>query len=199
MLVILSVAIILIVAYFYLQEGLFTAAAMFVSVLLAGLITFNFYEPLAANLGRTFNRTFLKGYEDIICLTFLFAVSLGVLRGIANRLCPDIVEYPGPAQQIGGAVFGLLTGYLVSGFLAVALQTLPWSRNFLDFEPRSKEESETRRYFPADRVWLALMHRAGAGPFGRLDADPEDPNGPPPTFDRDGTFETNHLRLRRYP
>lgn len=206
MLIFLSVAIMLAVGYAYAQEGLFTAATMFVNVVLAGLVTFNFYEPIAAELGGLFRRGFLKDYEDILALTLLFAVSLGVLRGVTNRLCPEIVEYPGAAQQAGGLAFGLLTGYLVSGFLVVAMQTLPWNQHFLGFERRSKDESPLRRVLPADRVWLALMHRAGAYPFARIetpdkdrDPDLDEPHRTYQTFDRYGTFETNYLRLRRYP
>ena len=85
----------------------------------------------------------------------------------------------------GGAVIGLAAGYLVSGFLVAAVQTLPLPDNFLGYEPRVEEG---RRYFPPDRIWLATMHRAGAVPFSRT-AD---------TFDADGTFTLRYGRYRRY-
>lgn len=53
---------------------------MTVNVVLSGLVAFAFFEPLAGVLGPLFAGTFLAGYEDALCLVFLFALSLGLLR-----------------------------------------------------------------------------------------------------------------------
>ena len=70
----------------------------------------------------------------------------------------------------------------------------------MDFEPRSRNEGDMRRLLPPDRVWLALMHYAGANGFARS-ADNEAADSPfdrYPTFDRSGTFELRYWRYRRY-
>src|SRR5262249_32026231 len=188
--------------YFYVREGLFTAAVMFVNVFLAGLLTFNFFEPLADSLGALFTRTFLKGYEDLLALLLLFCICLIVLRAITNKLSDETLEFPGVVPQLGGGLFGLLTGYLLAGFLVCVLETLPWGQHFLDFEPRAKDESAVRRLLPPDRVWLALMSRAGAYTFCRAEEPTplsESPYDAYKTFDPAGAFESNYLRLRRFP
>jgi hypothetical protein len=210
MLTVLTMLVMLIVAWASFREGLFTSVATLVNVLLAGVVTYNFWEPLAGTLDSTLQGSFLDGYQDFVMIGVLFAVVLGVLRMITNNLAYTIIEFSPTLQQFGGAGVGLLTGYLLSGFLICAFETLPWHRNFIDFEPKplstsSHQESDFRRVLPPDRVWLALMRHAGVYPFARgSDLTPaqqelvESPYDRYPTFDRAGTFEQRYYRYRRY-
>jgi hypothetical protein len=200
MLSLLTIIVMLVVAYVYWREGLLTACCMCVNVFLAGLITFNFFEPLAGELEGMFRGSFLAGYEDAVCMTLLFAGTLGALRWVTNNLANTDLDYPALVLRAGNVFFGVLTGYLVSGFLVCMLQTLPWQENFMGFEPKVARKGEgdgSRRLLPPDRVWLALMHRAGAKPLSRS-PDPDNPEAPPPTFDPHGTFELRYARFRRY-
>src|SRR5260370_16253153 len=172
------------VAYAYLREGLFTACTMAINVLLAGLVAFNFWEPLAALLDPMLAGSFLHGYEDAFCLIVLFTLMLGLLRTLTNNLASSRVQFPGWLHSGGGILFGLITGYLVSGFLICTLQTLPWHENFMFFEPKYETGPEhlVRHVLPPDRVWLGLMHQAGAYAFSNPDkprADPSSPNNTP--------------------
>src|SRR5207248_4759367 len=106
------------VGYAFLVEGLFTACTMFVNVILAGLIAMNFFEPAAAAAEDLVQGTFFSGYEDAVCLVAIFCLALASLRAVTNRLAKVQLDFPPIAQQGGGAVLGLATGYLVSGFLA---------------------------------------------------------------------------------
>jgi hypothetical protein len=90
-------------------------------------------------------------------------------------------------QRGGAAFFGLVAGYLLAGVLICALDTLPFPPPFPGFQGKV-DSSRLRRVLPPDRVWLAMMHRASAGPFTR--------GGPP--FDADGSFEFRYQRLRRH-
>src|SRR5262245_14668435 len=103
------------VTWAYLRLGLMTAFMMCVNVFAAGLLTFNFFEPLADLLDPMFTGTFLKGYEDAICLVVLFCLILGLLRLTTNFLCSSYIQFPA-ALQLGGCIFfAMTTGYLVSG------------------------------------------------------------------------------------
>jgi hypothetical protein len=200
MLTVFTVLIILVVGYAQCREGLFAALALCVNVLLAGLLTFHFWEPLADQLDALFGGGGLSGFEDAFVLTFLFAAFLSVLRLATARWAPGPFQFTGYIQQIGGGLFGLLAGYLLAGFWSCVLQTLPWHENFLGFRPRLEAESAMRSYLPADRVWLALMRHAGAGPFAWKRSDPSADNiyDRFATFDADATFELRYLRYRRY-
>jgi len=191
MLILFTLLVMLVVAYYHWGEGLFTAAGLLVCVMLAGLVTFNFWEPLANLVESLVDRSFVQGYEDFVCLIGLFTVSLALLRGLTHSLNNKEVEFFPALNQIGGGVIGLFTGYLLSGFLICAMETLPWHQNFLGFEPYQENEIIVRRFLPPDRIWLALMHRAGnAGVMSRGEGSR--------TFDPDGAFESNYYRFRRY-
>jgi uncharacterized membrane protein required for colicin V production len=199
MLLIATVAIMLACGWAQYRNGLFSACAMLISVFIAGLVAFGFFEPIANMLEPVFQENALAGTEDMIALTLLFSVTLGALRVAANTLAPDLIEQNGILQYFGGAAVGVVTGYFVAAFLICTMQTLPLDERFLGFEPRSSSEPFYRTFFPGDRVWLSLMRHAGAAPL----AWKEDPDavGTPvdrfQTFDPKGTFELRYLRYRR--
>jgi hypothetical protein len=186
----LTLFIMLIVTYAFWQEGVLTSFTMMCNVFAAGLVAFNFWEWIADQLDPLLAGTFLHGYEDSVCLVLLFSLTLGLLRLTTNNLANRMIEYHPVLQQGGSVVCGLITGYLASGFLLCVLQTLPWHRNFMGFEGKVDPDvtgAKLRRVLPADRVWLALMHRAGLGPLA----------WEKPTFDADGSFEDRYQRYRR--
>ena len=191
MLAFLTILIMLGVCYAYWREGLLTACCMFINVVLAGIVAFFFFEPLANELDPLLHGSFLAGYEDCFSLILLFSVTLGLLRLATNTIAFTDLDYPPALLRGGGVVFGLLTGYLVAGFLLCAFQTLPLPDDFMGFETRVNENQPKtlRRILPPDRVWLAMMHRIGGE--GSLSW------GERPTFDPNGNFELRYGRYRR--
>jgi Colicin V production protein len=199
MLTALAVLLMLAVGYAHLRDGVFTALCMFVNVILAGLAAFWLFEPFADWLDGIFQNGFWSGYEDFIALILLFAGAVILLRMMTNRLAPDMLNFPGNLQYIAAGI-GIVTGYLLVGFLLCALETLPWNEHFLDFQPRVSSDTGPRSIFPPDRVWLAMMRYAGAHSLGWQEdnAGVEDPYERYHTFDRYGTFELRYLRYRRF-
>jgi hypothetical protein len=180
-------------AYAFWRQGVLSALVMVVNVLLAGLITFNFFEPIAAELDSMLADTFLHGYEDSLCLVALFSLTLTFLRWAANALIHTTIEYHPILQQGGAVLFGLLAGYLTAGFLLCVAQTLPLSENFLKFDVRSEANApgaKLRRIMPPDRVWLALMHRGSIASLSW---------GEDSSFDPDGSYELRYGHERRIP
>jgi hypothetical protein len=190
MLTFLTILIVLGLAGLFVIQGLATAFTTFCNVILAGLIAFNFWEPLADLLEPPLARSFFAGYEDAICLTGLFAIAFGLLRLTTNALSGAVIDFHPLAQRAGGAFFGLGAGYLLAGFLVCVFQTLPWHENFAGYEPDwQAHQSGLENLIPPDRVWLALMHRAGQSAFGRPSHS---------TFDPEATFVIRYARFRRY-
>jgi colicin V production protein len=201
----LTILIMLIVTYAFWREGLLTTCAMCVNVLLAGLITFNFFEPLADALDPLFADNFLHGWEDALSLMVLFCFTLGILRLLTNTIAISDPEYPPVLLRAGGVLFGLATGYLASGVIVCVLQTLPWHEHFMGFEysiDPAAPASGIRRILPPDRVWLGMMQRAGAYAFANTtDEQVKDAQSPYEryrTFDKYSTFEQRYARHRRY-
>lgn len=180
----LTIVVMLACIYAFWRQGVLPAFAMTVNVLLAGLVAFNFFEPIAAELEPMFTGSFFQGYEDSLCLILLFSLVLAFLRWATNALIHTTLEYHPGLQQGGAVVFGLLMGYLVAGFLLCVAQTLPLDTHFMHFEARIDSHSATakiRHVLPPDRVWLALLHRASLDSFAWDN-----------TFDLDGSFELRY-------
>jgi hypothetical protein len=192
-----TIVIMGIVAFAHFREGLVTAFAMTCNVFLSGLVAFNFFEPLADALDPLFADNFLHGYEDFLTLVVLFCVTLGLLRWTTNFLLASEIQFHPAVLQGGGAFFGLISGYLTAGILVCALQTLPWHEHFIGFstgmEDPSAPVSPLRRLLPPDRVWLAMVHRAGLVSLATPDAAEKRA-----TFDWNGSFEQRYARFRRY-
>jgi hypothetical protein len=192
LLALLTVLVMGIVTYAFWREGLLTALTMFVNVLVAGLVAFNFFEPLAKELEPLLKGSFLEAYEDSLSLTLVFCLTLALLRWATNNLAPEDLDLAPGVQQGGAGLFGLLTGYLLAGFLICVVQTMPWHEHFLGFKPEvnvNSPENKMRRMVPPDRVWLAMMNFASRVGLSR---------GEDGEFDRDGTFEIRYQRHRRF-
>jgi hypothetical protein len=201
MILLFSLIIIGGVAFSQYRNGLFTSVTMLLQVMLAGLVAFGFWEPIADELDAYLQGGPLAGYEDALVLTALFCLTLLGLRMITNRYCNKaMIDFNSITQQAGGPAVGAITGYLVSGFLICVFQTLPLEENFGGFMPRKADEAALRSYFPADRVWLALMRHAGAFPLGWKEGQvtAENPFDRTESFDHHGTFELRYLRYRRH-
>jgi uncharacterized membrane protein required for colicin V production len=204
MLAFFTILIMLAVGYALLREGIFTAFLMLCNVVMAGLVTFNFYEPLADLMEDNINDTF-RPYSDAVVMVALFCVTLGLLRLATNAIANTEPNFIFWVRRSGGFFFGMCTGYLVSGFLLCVLQTLPWSETFLGFVPPNPAEPRMgmSRVLPPDLVWLAMMHRAGGYAFANNLDELGDPTSPSATeryltFDKGGTFEIRYERYRRY-
>jgi hypothetical protein len=181
---------ILVMIYALLRWGVLRAFCACCNVLAAGVVAFNFFEPAAASLDPKLEGTSLHGCEDAVCLVALFGATFGLLYLLMWALARKRPAYHPGLQYGGAAVFGLLAGYLLSGFLLCALDTLPLGPYLPGFQANIDPDARgvrLRRVLPPDRAWLALMHRAGLGPFARRG----------PTFDADGSFEFRYQRLRR--
>lgn len=178
------------VAYASIREGVLTAITTLVNVLLAGLVAYNFWEPIASELEKIFKGTFLIGFEDALVLFFLFGGTLALLRALTNNLANNEVELPAVVQQVGSGLIAAVTGYFLAGFLICTYQTLPWDEKFLGFDSTADANTPPlRRVLPPDRVWLALMYHASVNPLSQERSS---------AFDPEGSFELRYAKLRRY-
>jgi uncharacterized membrane protein required for colicin V production len=185
-----TVLIMLVVAYAFWRQGVLPAFVMALNVFLAGLVAFNFFEPLATELDPMLADSFLHGYEDSLCLVLLFSLTLVFLRWAANALIHAAIDYHPILQQGGAVLFGMMAGYLVAGFLLCVAQTLPFDEHFMRFDAQIETRSagaKVRRIMPPDRMWLALMHRASEWSLSWDDTP----------FDPDGSYELRYSRERR--
>ena len=110
------------VYWFAFKEGFFSGVVHLVCVVVAGALTFAFWEPLAlAMLGSSGTREWAWG----VSLLGLFSVFLFVLRLTANFTIPEKINFPNLADMIGGGITGAGTGILTVGMLMLGVGFLP--------------------------------------------------------------------------
>lgn len=191
MILLSTLIIMLIVGYAFWQEGAFNGFCNLVNLIIASMLVVNFFEPCAAFLEPQLDGTVIDNLEDAISMVVIFLAAYGGLRLAANQIAPFVIHYPHLVHMLGGMVFGLVVGYLASGFLWCVFQTLPWQDDFLSFQPRDAVKSKGSVFLRPDRVWLAFMNKLSLGVFKTGDPDGK-------SFDPSASFEVRYLKYRRF-
>lgn len=146
--------IIALVTWCVASEGAWGSAFMFLTVIMAGLIAMNFYEPLADFCDTTFGLGIEWSYRwDVITLIGLFAAVVFGLRTALEKLMPTLVLVQPLSFDIVRWLCGLATGYVTMAFLLTALHTAPLPREFMGFTP---ERKNLFNFAAPDRQWLGF-------------------------------------------
>ncbi|HUE15844.1 MAG TPA: CvpA family protein [Planctomycetaceae bacterium] len=152
----IDVALLLIfglVAWNVAAEGAWGAAAVFLSVLFAGLVAMDYFEPLADLLQSGLGIDWASRV-DFIALVGLFAAGVFGLRYLSEWLVPSFILVHGRVYDVCRWGFAVLTGYTTIGFLLTALHTAPLPRDFLGFTPERNNFFGT---LAPDRDWLGFV------------------------------------------
>lgn len=152
------IAIIAVVTWMCASEGAWGAVFIFLSVVFAGLLAMNFFEPAAALLEGSISREGSWSRRwDFIALTGIFILGVFAFRLASEQLCPTFMEvHPLAYDGLRWGV-GLLTGYVTMAFLLTAIHTAPFPREFLGFTP---ERNNLLGIAAPDRQWLGFVQRA---------------------------------------
>jgi uncharacterized membrane protein required for colicin V production len=181
--------------YALMSEGLWGAALMFFNVMFAGLIAFNFYEYLAAQLAGT---GYLTGFADTLCLMGIFIVALTLLRLTTETLAPAMVRFPTPVYHVGRFAFGLAASAMTIAILLVAFETAPVHKKVfgtIDYEAKPPFG------LALDRKWLAFVQYTSGQVFASRGGGKPDPfgeYGDANVFDPRAEWLLNHQQARPY-
>ena len=134
-------------------EGAWGAAAVFLSVLLSGLVAMDYFEPLADLLESMLGIDWASRV-DFIALVGLFAAGVFGLRYLSEWLVPNFIAVHGRIYDVCRWGFAVLTGYVTIAFLLTALHTAPLPREFLGFTP---ERNNFFGFLAPDRDWLGFV------------------------------------------
>ena len=192
-------ALILGLAYALTSEGLWGSALMFFNILFAGMIAFNFYEPLAVQLDKT---GINWGFSDCLCFLVLFCVALVALRLTTESLGPTMVRFPMPVYHIGRLVFGFAAAALTMAILLIAFETAPVHKKLFK---AYTYEAGAPAVLALDHQWLGFFQLETGGPFvqysGSGSRDPFGKYGQNQSiklFDPRGEWLINHQNARPY-
>ena len=188
--------LILALTYALISEGLWGATLMFFNVLFAGMIAFNFYEPLAALLAS--NVSFLSGFADTLCLMLIFIVSIVALRLTTETLAPAMVRFPPPLFHIGRIVFGLAGAVVAMAIIVLSFETAPVHKKVLgviDYKARPPFK------LGIDHEWLGFFQWTTGAIFSNTNAGASDPYkqyGKAKVFDPRAEWLLKHQEARPY-
>jgi hypothetical protein len=138
---ILCLAAVLLIAYWWGNQGLFSAFIHLLCVITAGAVAFAVWEPLTLGLfmkGSAFDR-----YAWAAALVGTFALTLAVLRVATNKLIPANVKLPRWADLSFGLVVGAASGVLTMGILLLGagfVQSQTKIMGFVGYERNSSSK-----------------------------------------------------------
>ena len=159
-LIVVALLLILGIAFFQVTQGLFSSLIMAILTILCAAVAFTYYEPLAQLL-----YTRQPAHADAVSLIALLVIPLLILRIVFDRFLGGNVVFSMWANRIGGGLLGLLTGMVLVGVLAVAVQLLPFDASMMTYRPFDgslHRRSGLAPFYP-DEFTLGLMKRLSAG------------------------------------
>lgn len=142
------------VTYCVAGEGAWGAAINAFSVILAGLIAMNLFEPICDGiLGMNY---YWQERLDLIVLVGLFGGAVAGLRAGADYFSPTYIGVHRMVHEVARWACGVLAGYATMAFLLTALHTAALDREFLGFK------AERGNFFSTapDRQWLGFVQRS---------------------------------------
>lgn len=147
------IAVMAVVTWCVASEGAWGASLTFLCVLFAGLLTMNFFEPIAAFLEDAGGNT-LAPYADLIAFVGLFAGLTFLGRLATDTIAPTDIEMDGRVQQVARWLLAAATGYVTVAILLTAVHTAPLPRKFIGFRPEGNNLFE---FAAPDRQWLGFV------------------------------------------
>ncbi|MCH8829719.1 MAG: CvpA family protein [Planctomycetes bacterium] len=151
---VILIAIFGIVTWSVAAEGAGGAGVILIGVILSGLLAMNFFEPLADFLERNISAS---PEWDVLCLVGLFVVFVFIYRIGADRLSPGFPQMQPMVYEVGRWSCGALTGYVTMAFLATALHTAPFPRDFWgQFPPELDRREGPLSSSGPDYQWLGF-------------------------------------------
>ena len=128
-------------------QGLFSAFIMLVLTICCAAIALGTYEWVASNWLESvwpkekFNRDFMLP----VALGLLFGVPLLVSRLAFDRLVRRSSLLPSMLDRVGSGVCGVLTGFIIVGVFAIAVQMIPFNGSFLGYSRIAVAMPDTKR------------------------------------------------------
>ena len=148
------IALVLLIAYWWMNQGVFSAVLHFACVVVAGAIAFAVWEPMAMMMLK---RDILTNSAWGIGLLGPFCVALFLTRLASDKLVPDNLNFPQWVNFSFGAVFGVASGVLTMGMCLIGGGFIQSSRDVMGFAGAVRTvESRGAPNFDNQRLWVPM-------------------------------------------
>ncbi len=125
------IALVALIAYWWVNQGLFSAMLHFACVVVAGALAFAVWEPLAILM---LERNLMVHYAWGVALLAPFALFLFLTRLACDKLVPDNLNFPQWAHYAFGGVFGIASGVLTMGMVLLGGGFVQSAKDVMGFE-----------------------------------------------------------------
>lgn len=125
------IALVALIAYWWINQGLFSAVLHFVCVVVAGALAFAVWEPLAVKM---LDADFASDYAWGIALLGPFSLFLFLARLACDKLVPNNLNFPQWAHYSVGGVFGAASGVLTIGMLLIGGGFIKSAKDVMGYE-----------------------------------------------------------------
>lgn len=161
-------------------QGLWNSVITLINLILAVMVAFNYFEPLASTLeAQDPSYTYLL---DFLALWGLFALSFGLLRMMTDILSRRRVVFDFWTETVGRSVLAIWIAWLFVGFVCATLHTAPLSAHFMGFQ-KTPTAGNFLGMAPGRQV-LAFIQSRSMGALSREESDPAKRSPRPEDEDR---------------
>tara|TARA_B100001059_G_scaffold225178_1_gene252081 strand:+ start:832 stop:2439 length:1608 start_codon:yes stop_codon:yes gene_type:complete len=154
---IIVIALVLLIAYWWMDQGFFSSLLHLAAVIAAGTLALAWWEPIAIDYllaGGSFD-----SYAMGVTLCGLFALLLLLFRGLSDSIIRANIIIPNAADKALGATLGACSGILTIGFVFISIGFLQGPHEFMGFrgfervrgQPGMMAETDTKLWAPVDR------------------------------------------------
>lgn len=148
------IALVLLIAYWWMNQGLFSALLHFACVVVAGCVAFAVWEPIAVLM---LTKKVLPDYAWGISLLGSFSLTLFVCRLACDKLVPDNLNFPQWANFAFGGIFGLGAGMLTMGMCLIGGGFIQSSKDVMGFTGVVRtSNAHGRPDFDNQRLWVPM-------------------------------------------
>lgn len=171
---ILAIAVLGGVAYAWAARGGFSSLLNCLCVVLAGAVAFGLWEHVAtwfvdAGSGRGMG-SLLADIAWGAGLAIPFAIALAIFRGITDSLIRKNLKFTSTSDWIVGAIFGLISGVIVSGIAVLSLSGMrigsdAWGYEAISTDSAGNVQRGSALWVPTDRLTAAMYGRLSKGTF----------------------------------
>lgn len=135
----IAILLVGLIAFIWSSRGFFNALIHMACTIAAGAVAFGLWEPISyAILNAAPARGLFSAIEGMafgLGLAIPFAVSLLLLRVVADVLIRANVMVSSPVNYAGGAICGLVSGVITAGVIVLSLGFFRFNAEFMGFKP----------------------------------------------------------------
>ncbi|TWT43442.1 CvpA family protein [Botrimarina hoheduenensis] len=122
------------------REGLWANLIALFTLLVGGLTAFGIYQPIVVMIDEATEGSYTY-LLDFVVLWLVFALVVGVLKGLGGVMSPRRLRFKEPINPIGGPIVGLVAAVLVACFTMATFHAAPLGAT--DFFPELQPTGTT--------------------------------------------------------